>query len=246
MKRKLSVWMRISGIVSAVIAITAAECIAWKTADTGVVPTVVAPRPDGSIQIDGRTAESAWRQAPRLVLKDNQTGAKSAQRTFVRVLADKSYLYAAFDCADMQAMATLTTRDDNLWREEVVELFFDPTGEGKRYLEIEVNPLGTLFDAWIRFGPDIDFDKAKQFNLSGVRVATRIQRRSIDPPRDDGWSCEIAIPLDELPDRAGPGARINFARVDRIDGRHVYDAWSPTFKWFHVPDRFGRFRLSGR
>lgn len=233
------------GIACVMFAVAAAGLRDIATAGTLPLPRVTARVSRGAIRVDGRLNESDWRRAARVVLKENQAGEKSRQRTTVLILRDAGHLYIGFECNDTQALATLTQRDDNLWREECVEIFFDPTGEGRRYLEIEVNPLGTVFDAWINFGPDIDFDAAKAFNFRHLQVATGVLRRWSDPPKakERGWTCEIAIPLSELPDAPGPNARINFARIDRLDGKHVYDAWSPTYKWFHAPERFGWIRF---
>lgn len=194
-------------------------------------------------RVDGRLNDPAWRRSVPLMLVDNQTGRPPAQKTDVRLVRAADTLYVAFSCADTDITATMTRRDDNLWREEVVEVFLDPTGEGREYLEIEVNPLGAVFDAWIRYDTAIDFESALMFDLKNLNVAVRMDGTLKDRIPDTGWTCEMAIPLRELPARPGRAARINLTRIDRIGGRHVYDAWSPTRKWFHVPEKFGRMKL---
>ena len=137
----------------------------------------------------------------------------------------------------------MTQRDDDLWKEEAVEIFLDPAGDGKEYLEIEVNPPGAIYDAWIRYSADIDFDKAKEFNLQNLQAMTEIIRSAGEKSEDKRWTCEIAIPLSELPGRLSNTFRLNLTRIDRHQQKHVYYAWSPTYRWFHVPERFGKARL---
>jgi hypothetical protein len=53
-----------------------------------------------------------------------------------------------FDCADRDAWGTLHRRNDPVYSEEAVEIFLAPGAEApRRYLEIEISPLGTVFAA---------------------------------------------------------------------------------------------------
>jgi len=204
------------------------------------VPTLRVPRLSGIVRIDGNLDEPMWRKARRHKLVDNQNGKKPVQPTVVSVFHNDGILYVGFSCKSKLVTAGMTRRDDDLWREEAVEVFLDPGGAGKEYLEVEVNPLGTVYDAWIRFSSTLDFEEAKSFHLTQLAAAAQIRRIRLDPQLDRGWTCEIAIPLVNLPVPISPAARINLTRIDRVNKKHVYQAWSPTWKWFHVPSRFGR------
>ena len=76
-------------------------------------------------------------------------GGKCAQTTTARMCWDDKRLYVAFDCADKDILATMTKRDELLFHEEVVEVFLEPSGDLKRYFEIEVSPRNVIFDATI-------------------------------------------------------------------------------------------------
>ena len=111
--------------------------------------------------------------------------------------------------------------------------------DGSTYYELEVNPLGTTFDARIE-SPD------------GVRATMRA---------DSSWTCEglfvairrgrvenpshIAETVMRVPFAAlgGRPARANFFRVDRSKAHgDEYSAWKPTMKEpadFHVTAAFG-------
>ena len=150
--------------------------------------------------------------------------------TEIALYYDDIFLTLIFHAEDDEVVATLYDHDAPLWQEDVVEAFLGNT----TYYEIEVNPLGTTFDARID-SPD------------GVRATMRT---------DLAWTCEglftairrtdgaadtvIRIPFASI---GGRPARGNFFRIDR-SGAHgdEYSAWRPTMKDpadFHVVAAFG-------
>jgi len=243
MKRKL--------LIGTVFGMGLACCIFLEqpAADPGKVisvpPEMSIPWATGSIEPDGRLDDPLWKKARILRLVDNQTAGRPGQWTKVRAIRNDTFLYIGFNCEDREVVATLTRRDDNLWKEDAVEIFLDPVGDGRDYLEIEVNPLGTLYDAWVHFSPNIDFDKSKTFDMKDIRVAAKIARNP-GTRADRNWACEIALPLAELPTPMTTAARMNLTRIDRVRGQVVYQAWSPTYRWFHVPERFGKIFFKRR
>ncbi|GBC97889.1 hypothetical protein HRbin17_00384 [bacterium HR17] len=70
-----------------------------------------------------------------------------------------------------------------------------------------------------------------------MQVATKISF--------DFWTCELAIPWSSLPfvksqSPIAKSLRINFCRNrHQVDKGVTHWAWSPTFGWFHTPERFG-------
>jgi len=129
----------------------------------------------------------------------------------------------------------------------VVEIFLAPAALTE-YFEIEVNPLGTLFDARIA-------------SPEGNRQTMRVDR---------GWTCEglvaalrmvkessgvmtvdtiVRIPFFAL-ERSTPGDgetwRANLFRIDRNPRGDEFSAWQPTRRSpadFHVPAAFGTLRF---
>ena len=234
MKRKLPVPSLVCAVWTLICSFGAES---W--GDKSTVPEIIVPPGAEAVRVDGRLDDAVWKSAAKLKLLDNQTGKSPSEKTTVRLIRIGDYLCIGFDCRDRAIFATLTGRDNDLWKEEAIEVFFDPAGDGKEYLEIEINPIGTLYDAWVHYSDNIDFDGAKAFDLKHIQVATEIlggkNSRSVR-----GWTCEIAIPMSELP-MATEKARINLTRIDRVDKKRVYyHAWSPTYRWFHVPERFGK------
>lgn len=181
-----------------------------------------------------------WKETPSasLVLADG-SGAPE-QATAVRLCWDDEALHVRFDCEDRDAWGTFRHRDDPLWQEEVVEVFLAPGEEDPvRYLEIEVSPLGVLFDAMIHnpTGLRTDMTADLSWDCPGIRWQT-----GRGTERQDWWA-ELSIPWSNPPALW----RANFYRVERPrDGAPEFTCWSPTLTSppdFHKPARFGLLEL---
>jgi hypothetical protein len=92
-----------------------------------------------------------WAECVRLFLVDSVSGRKPRWGTEVRLGWEDYALHGLFLCQDPDPWATKTTRDDSLWEEEVVEIFINPFGDPVSYFEIEINPLNTVTDVFIRW-----------------------------------------------------------------------------------------------
>jgi hypothetical protein len=179
-------------------------------------------------------------EVPPVFLRDARTGAAPVLRTALRVGLRGSDLCVRFDGRDDGIVATHTERDAPLWQEDVFEVFLSPEDPPRLYYEIEVNPLGTLFDARIT-SPDLSRDSMR------VETAWDCEGLSARVTRAEGrWSASLRIPLAGL----CPGAlvsrwRANFYRIDR-GATDEYSAWSPPLADppdFHRPERFGILNL---
>jgi hypothetical protein len=177
--------------------------------------------------------------APRH-LKDARTGEAPRLSTALRVGLRGGDLCVRFDGRDDGVVATLTERDGPLWKEDVFEVFLSPEDPPRTYYELEVNPLGTLFDARVS-SPDLARATMRvetAWDCAGF--AARVTR---GPGR---WSASLRIPLGALCAGDPPALwRANFYRIDR-GAADEYSAWAPTLEDppdFHVPERFGTLRL---
>ena len=210
-----------------------------------------APHP---FAIDGDLGKEIWRSAPEVELVRAVDGAAPRQRTGVRLLWDVEHLYAAFRVEDGEIVATHTERDAPLWEEEVVELFLDPWGAERLYVEIEVSPRNVVFDALVinraRDGETRrDLEALTAWDCRGLRTAVRVDGVVNGGAVSRGWDVELAIPLRELAPRRPPTPgeewRFNAYRIDRSASRgDELQALSPIGRPdFHVPERFARLRL---
>jgi hypothetical protein len=169
-------------------------------------------------------------------------------RTTGKLLWDEEALYISMTATDSDVWATLTERDANLWDEEVLEFYFDGASDGRNYLELQVNPLNTVFDAIFTSAESRNLEEARASDLEGLETAVAVVGDLEDrEDRDRTWTVEARIPWTSLPGFAsGPPApgrrsRANFYRYDRpgTDPARTV-AWSPVGAGtFHRPDRFG-------
>lgn len=213
-------------------------------AQSGDRPTYTVSYASGPIMVDGSINESAWKSAQLIeYFVDNATGERRAPETTARVLYDDRFIYFAFDCADENLWSTFRNRDEHLWTEEVVEVFLQADPNHPNYIELEVNPLNTMLDIYL-----LDIRKPLKYeswNSADLKWAVNLDGTVDGNPGDKGWSCEIALPLDDvvtapnIPPKSGDTWRMNLYRVEKKPERQSL-AWAPTLKRdFHVPARFG-------
>ncbi|HID11182.1 MAG TPA: hypothetical protein EYP17_07760 [Candidatus Latescibacteria bacterium] len=203
------------------------------------------------VVVDGVLDEPAWEAAERVSLAGAVDGSAVPEEltTYTRMLWDERNLYIAFECSDPDIWGTMTQRDASLWKEEVVEVFLDPDGDGENYAELEVSPNNTVVDLKIvRLKP---WKSELGWDIAGLRTAVQVEGTvNLRDDVDRGWTAEIAIPwasLEDIPEATGgppedgTSWRGNLYRIERPLGKDwVLMAWSPVGRpAFHTPERFG-------
>jgi hypothetical protein len=176
----------------------------------------------------------------RLHLFRSTDGTPPRLATTVAVYADSACLNILFHAQDDAVVARYWKHDQPLYEEDVVEVFLAPS-QLTRYFEIEVNPLGTTFDARID-SPDgirATMKTDLTWDCHGLFAAIRKVPGAIDTM--------VRIPFASIDSRSperGQEWRANFFRIDRSPSRgDEFSAWQPTLKNppdFHVPEAFGR------
>lgn len=235
------------------------------------LPVLAVPKVAEPPQIDGETSDEAWRSAAVLSSLQPAANAGPADRTVpstvVRVLWDDTHLHIAFDCVDGEVYRTGTLRhDDDLYKEDVVEVFLDGVGDGRQFVEMQVAPDGTNLDlmyvmsadvelaADLRVKPDLLCRERwgfREWEMTGLRTAAR--------QTPDGWSAELSIPAADVMRRRGspvyvPGeVRAQFVRYDHVpkdnaEGRRILQqTWVPVLHGnpHNTPALMGSLMLSG-
>lgn len=235
----------LAGLLSA----PAAEIVAG--AKPAAVPKrIVVPKLHGSVKIDGELDEPVWSKARLIKSLDQNDGAgPERERTELRLWCDEEALYLGWICQDSDIQATLTNRDDMLFKEEVVEFFVAPRSP-THYYEFEWNPRGAVFDAIIDHQLDTkgisksvrgDWNYTAKRMQSAVKVKGKINKTS---DKDEFWQVEIRLPFADLgqpPPKPKELWHANFHRISRAKGLPVeHLSWSPTLSsTFHQPSRFG-------
>jgi hypothetical protein len=202
----------------------------------------------GPIRVDGVVDEPSWRAAKSTGAFQVNDGSGVRPAGSKENALRRFELHFAFDCDDTDLAATMTKRDEHLWEEEVVEIFIDPDGDEKNYIELEVNPLGAFLDLFV-LTPVVPIPY-ESYNIAAhwaVKVEGTVQNSS---DRDRGWKVELAVPLRDAvtapnrPPKDGDKWRLNLYRIERKP-KEQYIAWSPTLKpSFHTPSRFGEVTFS--
>jgi hypothetical protein len=205
--------------------------------------TIVVPRASFSI-------EDPWSVPPacqpvRLVRATDGTAPRLA--TSVAVYRDEDTLTFVFSASDDHVTARYYGHDEPLWEHDAVEVFLAPE-RLTEYFELEVNPLGTTFDARIE-SPDGRRDTMRTFlewTCEGLFAAVR---REVESSRAMTLETTIRIPFATVGGAPAAGAewRANLFRIDRHpEAGDEFTAWHPTLQTpadFHVPGAFGTLRF---
>lgn len=218
--------------------------------------------------IDGIIHKREWRNADwSQSFLDIEGLAKPtpAYRTRMKMQWDVNYLYLLVELEEPHLWATLDTADAIIYQDHDVEVFLDPDGDGDRYLEIEINALGTVLDLFM----DKPYKKGGianlTWNVTGLKKAVGVMGTLNDNrDKDRGWMVEMAIPMKTIqescqvgPPTGGVVWRINFSRVEWLmdpvgngyqkrsgaDGKRLPEqnwVWSPQGVIdMHVPGHWG-------
>ena len=112
---------------------------------------------------------------------------------------DSDKLYVAVFSEDTDVWSTFDQRDSNTWEQEVIELFIDANGDKKNYLELQVTPKNTIFDAlFVKHRSNLE--KARAWNMKGFETAVHVDGTLNERgDTDRGYTIEMAIPFSEVP-----------------------------------------------
>ena len=190
------------------------------------------------LKIDGVLKESFWTNASRddKFWISNGSGLSPA-KTAVMTAMDHKNLYFAFDVEDDDIHAELTKDDEPIYdKDDVVEVFIDPRGEGKIYYEIQVSAGGVKFDSKFngrRKNRDDSYD-------SKIKYAVKLNGKINDnKEKDKGWTAEIAIPWSSIedapvnPPKDGDKWKTFIYRINRHTDKKStpedFTAWTPPY-----------------
>lgn len=198
---------------------------------------VIAGNSRDQTKIDGILNETYWQNASRddkFWLADGSE--TSPVETAVSAVMDHNYLYVGFTAKDTDLHAELKNNDDPIYdKDDVVEIFIDPTGTATPYYEIQVSAGGVKFDSKFSGGKRKNRDDSWD---SGIKYAVNLNGTLNEPAdKDGGWSAEIAIPWKSIvpePPKDGDTWKVFFHRINRhSDGKKVqkgdFSSWTPPY-----------------
>ena len=204
---------------------TTADVEAWK----GYMPGLKA---NEKITIDGKGDEKAWRKAPAHYLLPNSSVKSEAVevRTFFKALRDKDNFYFYVECEepDTAKMTALKRKFDefNIWEDNTVEIFLNPSGDRKTGYQLLFNSLNCLSDN--RF-------KLKSMDWKWNSKAEH--KVSVTPGKK--WSIEVRIPRNTMePCKERLIANVMRSRVV-AEHRSPFNTWSPKINNSQYVDHYG-------
>jgi len=229
-----------------------AEIMAGDT--TGIPVYVALNQPYPQIYVDGILDDSAWDNIQHTKSFYNNSPDKlfksmlPYEKNDAKIFYDDGALYIGLYAEDDKIISSKLMRDSDVFLYDAFEVFIDPVGDGSAYLELEINPDNSIYDAWVLFdGKPVSIEDSKKFNIENLRHAVHIQKKIHSNSIKYIWTSEIVIPFSSIPVKnftrnMSKPWRVNICRTDKdnIKRKSKLYAWSPTNSWFHVPDKFGK------
>ena len=184
--------------------------------------------------IDGRLDDPCWRVAYKTgpFVNLNACGFPS-EATTGYLLYDDDNLYVACDLTAKALKADCAERDGEVYKDDCVEIFLDPSNGGKSYYHFIVNAKG------------VQYDERRESSASG-KVGWNAKWDSAVSRNARGWTVEVAIPFKSLgfaKPKPGELWQMNLARENHSQGE--LSSWALTNS-FHNPERFGTIHFGGQ
>jgi hypothetical protein len=179
--------------------------------DAASIPNTMA------VALDGELTDDAWSlvtPATEFVQREPREGAAPSQRTEIRVLYDKSFLYVAVRALDTEPgrIVGIRTRRDLESPSDWIRVVIDSYHDRRTAYEFAVNPAGVKRDAYWFADGDQDTSWDAVWDVSVAR-------------KPDGWSAEFRIPFSQLRFEPGKADTFGLAVLREIGRMRETSAW---------------------
>jgi hypothetical protein len=170
-----------------------------------------------TLTLDGSLSDWAGVSAIPTFADDPARGA-AANSASVRMAWDDTYLYAAYTMTDTELWAAETTRDAaNLYRDDEVELFLDPQGDGGTSMKATDYQLqANLRDAVRDANGDGAGGKLAGFNAPSLQAKAALNGSLNGGSADVGYTIELRVAWSDLGVTAPAGGKL--MRLDLAAG----------------------------
>ena len=209
---------------------------------------VTVPYFNNAITIDGRQRETEWRKYNKkkiIVLRPFKTPAgQRRQPTYLRYGWDNKNLYLMFMCEENamdKIKASKRSFDDtDIWLDDEIEIFLDPSNKRKGCYQILINASGSM--------ADIKHTGNKSNKSWSSNAKMKVSKWTNPNSQKGAWSVEIAIPFASLGGTPQTGDKwaVNMCRIRRAKKPNQISSWSPYIKnKFYQPEWFGSMTFEG-
>jgi len=152
-------------------------------------PTVRIPGTPNPIVLDGVLNDAAWVQAALLQgMMEIREQEFAAHQPHIFLTYDREDLYIAVKSplhGKSELLANAVKHDGDVWLDDCVEVFLDPTPETEDFYQFAVNSRGVVVDMGYHVKPG---ERAtRNWDLAGLRTVARVE--------DDDWILEMAFPF---------------------------------------------------
>ncbi|MCI0707162.1 MAG: carbohydrate binding family 9 domain-containing protein [Ignavibacteriae bacterium] len=150
---------------------------------------VKATRINGNIELTGRLTDPHWSLAPEIPLPyevDPGENIPAPQRTIVKVLYNKEFLYVGYICydTDMTKLRANVTDRDKMFDDDFAFIMIDTFGDKQRAYEFVVNPVGVQGDLLRTSNNEDETWDAIWYSAAAIS--------------DSLWTVEMAIPFKSI------------------------------------------------
>ena len=174
----------------------------------------------GPVTLDGNLGE--WAGIPVITFQDDPGNGRGALNNAVsaRLAWDATYLYAAYDVSDTELWADQLTRDAaNLHRDDEVELYIDPQGDGGAAMQsTDYQLMANIRDAVKDFNGDGAGGKQASFNAASLQAKAALNGSLNGGGADAGYTIELRVAWTDLGVTApadGKAMRLDLALGDK-------------------------------
>lgn len=234
------------GLALAVMILAAAPLRAADENRTAPPAIETRVRSTADFEVTGDGKNPAWDKTDWLPLPRRTDGVE--YKTRFKLLYSTTGLYVLFDAGDKRLTTTGKKDTENLWEEDVFEVFLWTDENHPVYFEYEISPLaneltilvpnlGGRAYGWLPW----HYDGPRR-----TRKATAVSGGSKEPGAEvRGWTAEVFVPyallapLQNVPPKPGTHWRANFYRIDYDEDKQTRWTWAPVGPSFHEYKKFG-------
>jgi hypothetical protein len=209
---------------------------------------IVTVKKTDDFQISGTGSAGNWENTEWINIPQRRQRPETYE-TKTKVLYSETGIYFLFDCEDKKLISTITDDFEDLWYEDVVEVFLWPEERFPVYFEYEVSPMNYELPIIVP-NDNGTFYGWRPWHYEGERKTrheTSVRGGKKESGADiSGWVAEFFIPyalltpLPSVPPKSGTKWRANMYRIDYDQGTTTF-SWQETRKTFHDYERFGTF-----